>query len=134
MYSELYDEIYIVSILTLMEYITNHRQAYSEDLLYSFKNYLTPEVTIVNPRPSLHIFQIKLSSNIQNTQFLIIIYYTGIIDIYSISSGKKIDTIDITTFTTENNQILNHIYNVNIIGHSVFISTFDGTLLCYEGK
>lgn len=53
---------------------------------------------------------------------------------YSVVSGKKIDSFNIMERTLQMNEAGIPIYNVNIIGHSVFISLYDGKLMSYEGR
>lgn len=67
----------------------------------------------------------------QGTQFLVVAYYSGEIDMYSVVTGKKIDGLDIAEGNKNMREGISPIYNVNVIGHSIFISTYDGKLLCY---
>jgi len=53
---------------------------------------------------------------------------------YSTVTGKKIDGIDIEQRKAGNDQASSQIYHVNIIGHSLFVSLYNGVLACYEGK
>lgn len=53
-----------------------------------------PDVIIKNERHAENIFKIKLSQRIQNTQFLVVAYYDGVINLYSVLNGKIIDSFD----------------------------------------
>jgi hypothetical protein len=63
-----------------------------------------------------------------------VVYYNGLVDIYSVSNGKKIDNFDLMVKSKTISDSCSPIYNVNVIGHSVMISTYDGKLMCYEGR
>lgn len=98
LYSELSDTIYLVSVLSVLEYMDEYRREFcnSGGLHYSLKTGLVPQLMIHNPKPSLHIFDIAFSHSLQNTQFLVVAYFNGVLDVYSVNSGKKIDSVDIT--------------------------------------
>lgn len=113
--------------------MSTYRKQFSENHSYSFAEALPVQICIKNPLSSCNIFKARISGSIQGTQFVVVVYYNGTVDVYSLSNGKKINSVDISTFQSPNNIQLNHIYNMGVIGHSVFISTFDGSLLCYEG-
>lgn len=72
-----------------------YRSEFPQEHQYSLKKPLMPDVIIKNERHAENIFKIKLSQRIQNTQFLVVAYYDGVINLYSVLNGKIIDSFDV---------------------------------------
>lgn len=77
MYSEELDLIYLLTTVSVIEYMNRFKNDFRQTNLYSHKSAIVPQLIIANPRSNLNIFQIKFSHSLQSTQFLIVAYYGG---------------------------------------------------------
>lgn len=114
-------KVFIVSMLELLNLMYQHRQNFPR---YSLTKSLGAHSVITALRSSQNLQCLAFTQSVQETQFLVLGYINNYIDMCSVESGNVIMSIDIG----------NVIGFIHVIGHSIYATTYDLVLHCYEGK